>query len=317
MLSSNYRSNLAHETALLESAQKDIDTKMQRVDRLSSQVLRITTLRHNKLRTDVSMFKGGAVVQDLAQSAEKAYATIDSIISTLQAIDAMLPPKEQLSTIDSPHQKRYPYTHSLLASKAAEMRSHRQPSYVQSKTTLSPVTAAEGTIGELGVGSASSQDVASWSGSRRNSSYFPALAVYGSPLSVQQRQLEAPPTPKLKIVDPTVIMENSPVATPIVISPSLHSSLNTSVTNSGANPSGRDSVSIAASVAVSARSSFSLRNIFWGSSSLWRKQSVGGSSIGRSGSRASAGNDTAEGRLKKIIEVQGQKKDGNDPNSES
>src|SRR5947207_15565018 len=104
-LSTGYQSNLTHETELLVQAQKEIDNKIHEADTLSSQVREVTSTRNDRLESEASLFKGGAAVEELAQSAENAYSMVESIISTLQAIDEMLPTPDRLSTVNSPHRK--------------------------------------------------------------------------------------------------------------------------------------------------------------------------------------------------------------------
>ena len=57
----------------------------------------------------------------LAEAAEATHTTLTSIVTTLLAIDEMLPAQERLSPLTSAHKKHYPKLHGLLAEKAHEL----------------------------------------------------------------------------------------------------------------------------------------------------------------------------------------------------
>lgn len=63
----------------------------------------------------------GAVIEDLAQLTERTYTTLGSIVSTLLAIDELLPPQERLAPEYSPHQTHYPRVHELLNKRYQEI----------------------------------------------------------------------------------------------------------------------------------------------------------------------------------------------------
>jgi len=60
-------------------------------------------------------------VDALAEAAEATHTTLTSIVTTLLAIDEMLPAQERLSPLTSAHKKHYPKLHGLLAEKAHEL----------------------------------------------------------------------------------------------------------------------------------------------------------------------------------------------------
>jgi hypothetical protein len=63
----------------------------------------------------------GSAVDALAEAAETTHTTLTSIITTLLAIDEMLPLQERLSPPTSAHKKHYPRLHGLLSDKAHEL----------------------------------------------------------------------------------------------------------------------------------------------------------------------------------------------------
>lgn len=63
----------------------------------------------------------GTRVDALAEAAEATHTTLTSIITTLLAIDEMLPSQERLSLLSSAHKGHYPRLHTLLADKAHQI----------------------------------------------------------------------------------------------------------------------------------------------------------------------------------------------------
>lgn len=61
------------------------------------------------------------MVEDLAQLTERTYTALGSIVTTLLAIDELLPPQERLAPDYSAHQTHYPKVHELLNKKHQEI----------------------------------------------------------------------------------------------------------------------------------------------------------------------------------------------------
>lgn len=140
-LCEEYQSSLRTEVDALTDAQADIDAMMKEADKLTSRALKSTKMRTERIDADAIGLKGGmyksrrrrdtfylqqmldlgTTVDVLAEAAEATHTTLTSIITTLLAIDEMLPPQERLSPLTSAHKKHYPKLHSLLADKAHEI----------------------------------------------------------------------------------------------------------------------------------------------------------------------------------------------------
>ncbi|KAF3927178.1 hypothetical protein ABW20_dc0102873 [Dactylellina cionopaga] len=343
-LSTTYRSNLTHETEILITHQKEIETQILTADRLSKEALDTTNSRSDKLKSE-NPFKNGVKVEELAQSAESAYTSIESIIAMLEAIDDMLPVEERLGTQDSAHKRHFPYTHSLLVAAKAVDAAVTTGS-VAGKRAVTQLQTSGGLVGVgVGVGVTVSSPLSprmtntnsfssshnlmgdnattgsggggSWLFRRRQHggsigggvpSNLPYLSPNGPPMSAEERKLSSPPAMLLRTVHPA---SGSPasareVAGAQVTSPSpYHIRRQSLVTNIPVRE--RDSLSVASNAGQSTRSSFSFKNLLWGGG--WRKgagsaASVGGSSIAGS----EAGGETAEEKLRRIIQEQTRKR---------
>lgn len=64
----------------------------------------------------------GAAVDTLTEATETTQTMLTSILTTLLAIDEMLPPQERLSLDGSVHRGHYPRLHALLADRASELQ---------------------------------------------------------------------------------------------------------------------------------------------------------------------------------------------------
>ncbi|PWW72771.1 hypothetical protein C7212DRAFT_223356 [Tuber magnatum] len=120
-LCTEYQSSLQTEVDGLVEAQSHIDARMREADKLTVQALKTTKIRTERLDSESSGLKGGSAVDALAEAAEATHTTLTSIVTTLLAIDEMLPPQERLSPLTSAHKKHYPKLHGLLAEKAHEL----------------------------------------------------------------------------------------------------------------------------------------------------------------------------------------------------
>ncbi|KAG0123964.1 hypothetical protein HOY82DRAFT_209783 [Tuber indicum] len=120
-LCSEYQSSLQTEVDGLVEAQSHIDARMKEADKLTAQALKTTKIRTERLDSESSGLKGGSAVDALAEAAEATHTTLTSIVTTLLAIDEMLPAQERLSPLTSAHKKHYPKLHGLLAEKAHEL----------------------------------------------------------------------------------------------------------------------------------------------------------------------------------------------------
>ncbi|KAI5816969.1 hypothetical protein BZA77DRAFT_46412 [Pyronema omphalodes] len=120
-LSTTFQDTLRHEVSALSSTQSALDTRIKETDALAARVLKTTKARVDSLHNSSSGLKGGAAVDALADATEATHTLITSIISTLLAIDEMLPPPDRLSPENSAHKKHYPRLHSLLLGKATEL----------------------------------------------------------------------------------------------------------------------------------------------------------------------------------------------------
>ncbi|KAI5780836.1 hypothetical protein EDC01DRAFT_667396 [Geopyxis carbonaria] len=120
-LCSKYQESVRAEVVDLTSTQTQLDARIKETDKLATQVLKATRSRSDRLEAETAGLKGGSVVDRLAEATEATHAAMTSIISTLLAIDEMLPPQERLSPENSAHRKHYPELHTLLVSKATEL----------------------------------------------------------------------------------------------------------------------------------------------------------------------------------------------------
>jgi len=120
-LCTKYQDSLRTEVDRLTNTQTELTARMKYTDQFAAQVLNTTRKRSEKLEAESSGLKGGAAVDSLAEAAEATHAVMTSVVSTLLAIDEMLPPQERLSPETSAHRKHYPHLHGLLMGKAAEL----------------------------------------------------------------------------------------------------------------------------------------------------------------------------------------------------
>ncbi|EPS37679.1 hypothetical protein H072_8563 [Dactylellina haptotyla CBS 200.50] len=316
-LSTTYRSNLTHETEILITYQKSIESQIVAADNLSTQVLKTTTTRSDRLKSD-NIFKNAGGVEELAQSAESAYSAIENIIATLEAIDEMLPPEERLGTQDSAHKRHYPYTHSLLVAKNGN--STKRMSQLQTvsgepiSSPLSPRMTNSNSFSSnhnlMGDTATTGSGGGSWLFRRRQQagglpSNLPYLSPNGPPISAEERRLSSPPALLLRTVHPPSSAHSArEFAGAQVSSPSpYHIRRQSLVTNIPVRE--RDSMSVASNAGQSTRSSFSFKNLLWGGG--WRKgsnASAGSASVAGS----EAGGETAEEKLRRIIQEQTRKR---------
>ncbi|KAF3200862.1 hypothetical protein TWF106_005449 [Orbilia oligospora] len=323
-LSTTYRSNLTHETDLLITHQKSIESQILLAERLSTQVLKTTTTRSDRLKSEAP-FKNGLAVEDLAQSAETAYSTIENIIATLEAIDEMLPEEEKLGKWDSVHKRHFPYTHSLLVAKTADTTVKRlggngmqMGSSVAVPSPLSPRMTSSNSFSNNHalMGDTATNSGGSWLIRRRREgsnaglpSNLPYLSPNGPPMTAEERRLSSPPALLLRTVHPGAASIRSSsakdVAVPQVASPSpYHIRRQSLVTNIPVRE--RDSLSVASNAGGSTRSSFSFKNLLWGGG--WKKGAGSGKSVGGSSVAGSENGETAEEKLRRIIQEQTRKR---------
>lgn len=136
-----YQITLKAEVDALTETQALIDGAMKEADRLTTQALKVTKIRTERLDVEATGLKGGTYtnspvaharshihsvcigtrVDALAEAAEATHTTLTSIITTLLAIDEMLPAQERLSLLTSAHKGHYPKLHTLLADKAHQI----------------------------------------------------------------------------------------------------------------------------------------------------------------------------------------------------
>ncbi|KAF8425486.1 hypothetical protein EV426DRAFT_663140 [Tirmania nivea] len=109
------------EIEVTAQTQKEIHGQKQHADRLAAHALKTTNTRSETLAADSNGLKGGAAIEDLAQLTERTYTALGSIVSTLLAIDELLPPQERLAPDYSAHQTHYPRVHELLNKKHQEI----------------------------------------------------------------------------------------------------------------------------------------------------------------------------------------------------
>ncbi|RPB27009.1 hypothetical protein L211DRAFT_865926 [Terfezia boudieri ATCC MYA-4762] len=109
------------EIEVAAQTQKEIHGQKKLVERLAAQALKTTNTRSETLASDSHGLKGGAAIEDLAQLTERTYTALGSIVSTLLAIDELLPLQERLAPGYSAHQTHYPRVHELLNKKHQEI----------------------------------------------------------------------------------------------------------------------------------------------------------------------------------------------------
>jgi hypothetical protein len=120
-LCTKYQERLQTEAHSLTATQAELQNRMKAGEKLAVSVLKTTRMRVDRLEAETAGLKGGTAVDCLAEATEAAHAILTSIISTLLAIDEMLPPQDRLSPQNSAHKNHYPQLNGLLASKAAEL----------------------------------------------------------------------------------------------------------------------------------------------------------------------------------------------------
>jgi hypothetical protein len=137
-------------------------------------------------------------VDALAEAAEATHTTLTSIITTLLAIDEMLPPQDRLSPLASAHKKHYPKLHGLLAEKAHELN----VLFGSGRSAESPTTPRPQTGDDDGASSSKHQDSSMWM-RRRLSSMSTLQAVPSiAPTIVRSNTFSHPrglPSPHLQL----------------------------------------------------------------------------------------------------------------------
>lgn len=106
-----YRRDLTTELQDVTKNQEDLTQKMEYVDTLAVQTLRNTQTRSQKAQSQLNSLKG---VDELTTAAEDTYETLTNILFLLNDIDQMLPERERLKPINSPHRTHYPDVHELM-----------------------------------------------------------------------------------------------------------------------------------------------------------------------------------------------------------
>ncbi|KAF8252993.1 hypothetical protein K440DRAFT_576857 [Wilcoxina mikolae CBS 423.85] len=120
-LCTKYQETLQTEVENLTNTQTNLHARMKDTDKLAVRVLKSTKARMEQLDSETTGLKGGAAVDSLAEATEATHTLMASIVSTLLAIDEMLPPQDRLSPETSAHRNHYPQLHTLLVSKATEL----------------------------------------------------------------------------------------------------------------------------------------------------------------------------------------------------
>ncbi|KAI5854183.1 hypothetical protein BZA05DRAFT_371346 [Tricharina praecox] len=140
-LCGTYRTTLQASVDSLTSTQTSLQSRILMTDGLVSHVLRTTKSRTDRLTSENTTLKN---VDALAEAAEETHTVLTSIISTLLAIDEMLPPQERLSPESSASRNHFPKLHTLLVGKAAELNicfgSGRRPTTTTATTTTPAAT---------------------------------------------------------------------------------------------------------------------------------------------------------------------------------
>ncbi|RPA87074.1 hypothetical protein BJ508DRAFT_320965 [Ascobolus immersus RN42] len=132
----DYRDKIKTETDVVDGIQNQIDGRWKELNKLSTDVEKAKKERSKKINSAASNLDY-AIIDDLAQAADRSYSTLESIISTLLAIDELLPPTARLTSPST--STHYPRISSLVTSKSIQLSQHqsapRRPS-----TTLAPPT---------------------------------------------------------------------------------------------------------------------------------------------------------------------------------
>ena len=127
-LSGAYQATLQHEVDALTATQGTLHARMADADAFAAQVLRATRARSQTLTGDMAGLRGGKAVDAVAEAAEETFTLLTSVVSTLLAIDEMLPAQDRLGVEGSAHRRHYPRLHGLLGGKRREVEgcfSHR------------------------------------------------------------------------------------------------------------------------------------------------------------------------------------------------
>lgn len=223
----------------------------------------------------------------------------------------MLPLPDRLGRIDSPHKRHFPYTHSLLAAKAADSRkglSQLQPSSGQPMgSPLSPTTTTANSLSSSH--SLAAQTEVTWL-RKRGYSNLPYLSPTGPPMTAEERRLSSPPSLQLRVVQPhqesslsTAVRPDTAVAIPQVTSPSpYHIRRQSAHIITNIPTSERDNMSLQTKGSRTSSMSFSFKNLLWGSG--WRKGGGGSGASSINTGNGSEGGETAEEKLRRIIQEQ-------------
>jgi len=207
-LCANYQETLGGEVDQVTTAQSELDNKMKDTDQLANTVLKTTKARIDRFETERAGFRGGAAVDALADTTETTHTTMTSIISTLLAIDEMLPPQERLSPETSAHRKHYPRLHSLLAGKAAELNLCFGSGKADNSSRTEELTIADENIQD-NEGPSDLQKLPMWMRRRQSSSQAvssPAGLRVGS--FPDARRLSSPPYLQLRTILPAPIVDS-------------------------------------------------------------------------------------------------------------
>lgn len=161
-LCAKYQDTLQAEVTSLTDTQTVLQARMLDTDRLASHVLRSTRTRADRLDGETTGLKGGAAVDALADASEATHTLLTSIVSTLLAIDEMLPPQDRLSPPSSAHRKHYPRLHALLVGKAAELNvcfASARSQNAKRPSTAAAFPAPSSSTGSTGGGPSSDRDL--------------------------------------------------------------------------------------------------------------------------------------------------------------
>jgi len=248
-LCTKYQETLQTEIENLTNTQTDLHARMKDTDKLAARVLKSTKARTEQLDLDSTGLKGGSAVESLAEATEATHTLMASIVSTLLAIDEMLPPQDRLSPETSAHRKHYPQLHTLLVGKATELnicfgsgKSHgKRPS---TGGFMSP------TVGSSSGGGGQSSDAASRSRGdlslRRRMSSSSQILLSSAGLDRPSGNRAPPPQLQLKTILPSSELDSAqgsyfPIAPQTATGISLAYSNGKSSSNSGAAPTKRSS----------------------------------------------------------------------------
>lgn len=343
-----YQTTLKAEVDALTETQASINAAMKEADRLTTQALKATKIRTERLDVEAAGLKGGMYafpcsarsyihngcagtrVDALAEAAEATHTTLTSIITTLLAIDEMLPSQERLSLLSSAHKGHYPRLHTLLADKAHQIelrfRNVRSPELrPQARPLIMETLSLDARIDDPGESSSV------WSHHRRRR--LSSATLLDSPVSTFSHHARGASSPHLQLrtilpspssgVSTPVAMSGSyfPIAPKTATGVSLASPLYSTVERASVEPRspGKHSSGVwvrRASTSTLAALMVSERGLGDGSSpspvvskapSTWRHSA--GSWAGFFGGKSSRGSGvggesrvSAEERLKKLLE---------------